>query len=316
MNARHRTYLVAAFEGWNDAGNASSEAVRDIVDSYDARAITAIDSDDFFNLQTNRPNLCLITGRKRIVWPQTTFYEADISPSLTLILAVGPEPDMHWQDYAASFLRVAEDADIDRMIFLSSMLEDVPHTRPLPVSVDDGADLSVTKKSYTGPIGIPTILNMMAPRYGIGSRSVWVSAPEYLGDNDCPQASLALLRKLWDMLGVTEWKDGDGIREEAADWRAEADKVVHFHKILASHLAHLEKEFDKRMRRSLDEGTGAELASEAEDFLRQLDDGSASTPPRGENGGPGGRIGRTRSGNHPEDPTDPAHPGPNDSPAD
>jgi hypothetical protein len=270
----HHTVLVAAFEGWNDAGNASSDAVRSIINSYDAHTVATIDSDDFYDLQLTRPCMCTATGRQRIVWPQTTFYETDMSDSLTLILALGPEPNLHWMDYCHSFLRIAEDADVDQLYLLSSMFEDTPHTRPLPLSIDDGADLSVDSQTYSGPVGVPTVLNMVAAQNDIESHSVWVSVPQYVGDGDCPQGSMTLVTALWKALGVTHWKDGDQLRQKAQEWVKQTSEVVKNHEVLSQHIALLEQEYDDKARKDMLAEAGGDVADEAEQFLQSLDEKS------------------------------------------
>ena len=41
--------LLAAFEGWNDAGEASSTAARYIRDHYEAVHVATIEAEDFFD---------------------------------------------------------------------------------------------------------------------------------------------------------------------------------------------------------------------------------------------------------------------------
>jgi hypothetical protein len=267
----HRTVLVAAFEGWNDAGNASSDAVRSIINSYDARTVATIDSDDFYDLQLTRPCICTATGRQRIAWPQTTFYEANISDAITLLIALGPEPNMHWMDYTRSFLRVAEDADVDQLYVLSSMFEDTPHTRPLPLVISDGSDLSVNSQTYTGPIGIPTVLNMVAAQNDLPSQSVLVSVPEYVGDGDCPQASMTLVRAFWQALGISHWKDSDRLQQRAEEWVHQTSELAKNHELLSQHISQLEEQFDEKSRRDLLAQESGDVADEAEEFLQSLD---------------------------------------------
>ena len=56
-----RPVLIAAFEGWNDAGDAASGAVEHLELTWDATLITEVDSDDFYDFQVKSLQ-SLLTG--------------------------------------------------------------------------------------------------------------------------------------------------------------------------------------------------------------------------------------------------------------
>ncbi len=47
--------VIAAFEGWNDAADAASSAVDHLMRVWNARIVGAIDPDEFYDFQVNRP---------------------------------------------------------------------------------------------------------------------------------------------------------------------------------------------------------------------------------------------------------------------
>ena len=47
--------LIAAFEGWNDAADAASSVVDHLARVWNARVVAAIDPEDFYDFQVNRP---------------------------------------------------------------------------------------------------------------------------------------------------------------------------------------------------------------------------------------------------------------------
>lgn len=47
--------VIAAFEGWNDAANASTSALDHLIDVFDAEFVGEIDPDEFYDFQVNRP---------------------------------------------------------------------------------------------------------------------------------------------------------------------------------------------------------------------------------------------------------------------
>ncbi|MEJ7695151.1 MAG: PAC2 family protein [Candidatus Limnocylindrales bacterium] len=64
--------LVGAFEGWNDAGDAASSAVEHLELIWDARPLAALDPDEYYDFQVNRPQVSLVDGvSRRIEWPTT-----------------------------------------------------------------------------------------------------------------------------------------------------------------------------------------------------------------------------------------------------
>lgn len=65
-----RPTVIAAFTGWNDGGDAASNAVRHLVESWGARALVEFDPEEFTDFATVRPHVRLADGFTRsIVWP-------------------------------------------------------------------------------------------------------------------------------------------------------------------------------------------------------------------------------------------------------
>ena len=104
-----KTILIAAFEGWNDASQAATNVVRHLVSRYESQEVRHIDNEGFYDYQVARPMICSVQGRKRIIWPQTTFYDIAVSPMLHLLAQIAPEPNYRWYEYCRQTLRVAED---------------------------------------------------------------------------------------------------------------------------------------------------------------------------------------------------------------
>ena len=64
--------VIAAFEGWNDAADAASSAVDHLMRVWNARVVGAIDPDEFYDFQVNRPMVGTDpAGHRRITWPGT-----------------------------------------------------------------------------------------------------------------------------------------------------------------------------------------------------------------------------------------------------
>ena len=266
---RRTTILIAAFEGWNDACQAATNVIRHLVSRYDSQEVRHIDNEGFYDYQVARPMICSVQGRKRIIWPQTTFYDIDVSPMLHLLAQIAPEPNYRWEEYCRHTLRIAEDYDVNDIVTLGSMFDNCPHTRPLPLDISKNGCESEPDKEYNGPVGIPNILDAFASDAGFRTTSMWVSVPHYYANTECLQGTLELVRAL-SLLLEHPLIEGD-LNRKAAEWRKNADEIVE-QTHAGDYLARLERDYDlnAQAQRIASNGMPAceELIREAESFLR------------------------------------------------
>ena len=103
--------VIAAFEGWNDAADAASSVVDHLLQVWNARVIGAIDPEDFYDFQMNRPLIGADErGMRGITWPSTQIALA--SPAglgRDVILIRGIEPNMRWRQFCAELLAACDD---------------------------------------------------------------------------------------------------------------------------------------------------------------------------------------------------------------
>src|SRR6266508_5878785 len=108
--------VVAAFEGWNDAAEAATGAIDHLVEAWNAELVGAVDPEDYYDFQVNRPTVGFDgndTGgiRRRITWPTTRVYVA--SPDgldHDVVLVRGIEPNIRWRAFCAELLAGIDDA--------------------------------------------------------------------------------------------------------------------------------------------------------------------------------------------------------------
>src|SRR3990172_1123880 len=80
LPALRKPMLIAAFRGWNDAGEAATLAVRHLVDSWSAQAFASIDAEEFFDFTVARPMIHISEeGQRDLQWPPNRFYYAALS---------------------------------------------------------------------------------------------------------------------------------------------------------------------------------------------------------------------------------------------
>ena len=215
-----RPVLIAAFEGWNDAGDAATGAVEHLEVSWLAKKVASLEPDDYYDFQVNRPMVSIVDGdTRRISWPTTRVSvcsppEADRD----VVLVRGLEPNMRWRPFCTELLALAAQLGTELVVTLGALLADVPHTRPVPVSgsASDPAlarELGLERSRYEGPTGIVGVFGHEATQAGLSSLSCWAAVPHYVAAPPCPKATLALLRRIEDLLDLPE-ASGEAIAKE------------------------------------------------------------------------------------------------------
>lgn len=263
--------MIVAFGGWNDACQAATDTIRHLLDTYESREIGHICCDSYYDYQSSRPMLCNVQGHRRIVWPETTFYEVKADPDSTFYVAMGPEPNFHWSDFCQRALRFADECDVTNVITLGSMFAECTHTRALPLSHSCGDDDDAAEDSYCGPIGIPTVLNYQAAEDGFEAESLWISIPQYLGGDECPAGTLRLLNELSSIMDLA-LEEGD-LAAATEKWRLQADMLVRCNDDLSDYVHHLEHLMDEHGDSDADVSAphAKQLVEETEEFLRSFD---------------------------------------------
>jgi proteasome assembly chaperone (PAC2) family protein len=262
---------IAAFEGWNDAADASTAAVEHLEQMWDARPVSELDPEEFYDFQVNRPIVALADGETRkIDWPTTRFSVATPPGSDRDVLLVrGIEPSMRWRTFCESLLEVCHSLEVTQIVLLGALLADVPYTRPLPVtgSASDRATIDrykLTPNRYEGPTGIVGVLHDACAKAEIPAISFWVHVPHYANNPPCAKATLALLHRVEDVLDLPV--PVADLAEESAEWEERLRAAAEQDAELAEYVRELEE-------RSGDAGlqplSGDEIAHEFEKYLRR-----------------------------------------------
>jgi proteasome assembly chaperone (PAC2) family protein len=278
--------LIAAFEGWNDAGEAASTALEHLELSWDAEPLASIDPEDYYDFQVTRPLVTMTDGvTRRIEWQTTRLSTAKMpGTGRHVVLVNGIEPNLRWKSFCAELLGFVEKLGVTKVINLGAMLTDVPHTRPTPVrgSGYDSAStskLGVEPSNYQGPTGIVGVFQSLCIEAGIPSLSYWAEVPHYVSQARVPKAAIALLMRVEEALDV-EVPLG-GLPDQAEEWErtvnemAEADDEVREY-VRQLELQAVEEEEEQPV--DLTEASGDEIAADFARYLRR----------RGSGGGPGG----------------------------
>jgi predicted ATP-grasp superfamily ATP-dependent carboligase len=268
--------MIAAFEGWNDAGNAASHAIDHLARVWNAQEYGALDPEDYHDFQVNRPTISrLPNGERVIAWPGTVISTcaAVSNADRRISLARGIEPSTRWRQFCNELLDFAEDLEVTTLITCGALLVDVPHTRPLPTFVtsedpEARRRYGLEASDYEGPTGIVGVLGHEAALRGITVLSMWVGVPHYVAHPPSPKATVALMGQLERLVGFPV--DLGDLADDAAAWQRGADELAEDDDEIAQHVQQLESLLDET---SLPEASGDAIAAEFERFLRRRDDG-------------------------------------------
>ena len=258
--------LVAAFDGWVDAGSAATSALAQLLDG--APTVVTFDSDALFDYRARRPTLRIVDGRlAELTWPELTMKRARVGDRDLLIMA-GPEPDDRWQAFSAAIVELARRFDVQEWISLGSIPAAVPHTRSVPVLGTESRPGYLRGDVQAGPSGtlrvpaaIVSVLEMAMAEGGFPAVGYFAQVPHYVS-GAYPGAAVGLLSALGRHLGVI-LPSGDLV-DEARQLRTRLDSAAALDESTRAYVERLEAMVDEERLPS-----GDDLITEIERFLRE-----------------------------------------------
>jgi predicted ATP-grasp superfamily ATP-dependent carboligase len=268
-----RPVLIAAFRGWNDGGQGASLAGAYLARAWSAIEFASIDPENFYDFQATRPMVSLVDGRtRRIDWPENTFLYAPLpGGGRDTIIMLGVEPNLRWGTFCSHVTQVASDFKVELVVTLGSLLADVPHTRPSPVT-GSATDpelierLGLQASRYEGPTGVVGVLHDACGRAGIASASLWAAVPHYVSLTPSPRAAKALVDRLADLLGADV--DTAELDEAANAYAQQVSEAVSADEETSAYVQDLERRVDE-LADEADIPSGDAIAAELTRYLRQ-----------------------------------------------
>ena len=272
--------VIAAFEGWNDAADVASSVVDHLMEVWNARVVAAIDPEEFYDFQVNRPLIGTDdNGHRRLTWPTTQIAVAS-PPDLDrdVILIRGIEPNMRWRHFCAELIAACDELGGEMVVTLGALLADTPHTRPIPVTgtatepelIDR---LKLEQSVYEGPTGIVGVFQDTCASLDLPAVSYWAAVPHYVAQPPCPKATLALIGQLEDLLEISI-PLGD-LSEDARAWERGVDELAEEDEDIADYVRALEEARDTA---ELPEASGEAIAREFERYLKRRGDEGPAHP--------------------------------------
>jgi len=280
-----RPVLIAAFRGWNDGGQGASLGAAYLAKQWSAARFAEIEPENFFDFQAVRPHVSLVDGEtRRVEWPDNGFFHASIpGAERDAVLLLGIEPNLRWRTFAGLVLELAQDLGVEMLVTFGSLLADVPHTRPAPVTAaatDPAlvAELGLEASRYEGPTGIVGIVHDQCREAGIASVSLWAAVPHYVSLAPSPRAALSLVRRFGELMHIDV--DLHELETAAEEYAEQVSEAVSTDAETAAYVEELEQRVDALAPEG-DIPSGESLAAELSRFLREReeqDDGGPEGP--------------------------------------
>ena len=273
-----RPTLIAAFEGWNDAGDAATTAASHLAGRWGCVPVAEIDPEPFFDFTAARPTIHLNEDKaRRIDWPVNEVRVARLDDGGTdAVVLIGTEPQLRWRTFTHQLISLAGLLGVERVITLGALLAEVPHSRDVEVyGAADGEELhdqlSLTPSTYEGPTGIVGVLSSACRDAGYSTASFWSAVPSYMPAAPSPKAALALVNRVCALMGAPV--PTFDLEQRAKTYEREITRIVAEDEETAEYVARLEKAWDAGRDRDTDDASLSDdpdrLVAEVEKFLRE-----------------------------------------------
>ena len=257
--------LVAAFDGWVDAGSAATTALEHLVE--EAPVVARFDADVLFDYRARRPPLEIVDGRlAELTWHALVVRHVRIADRDVLVL-VGAEPDYRWRAFTSAVLELTRAFEVAEWISLGAIPAAVPHTRPVPIIGTEASPGLLRGDVLPGPAGVLRVpsalvsaLELEVSAAGIPALGYFAQVPHYVS-GPYPTAAVELLRALGNHLGA-DLAVGE-LEADARELRTRLDTATGLDESTRTYVERLEAMYDEQRLPA-----GDDLISDIERFLR------------------------------------------------
>jgi len=268
--------VIMAFTGWSDTGTVTTDVARRLVDGYRAKRFLSVDPEDYYVFTDTRPHVRLDEeGIRKLDWPENEGYAARLDDAAhDIVIVRGAEPNLRWRTFSERMSDSVWALEPSLVCTLVARPAQTPHTRPIPVTGSSAdpklaAKYGLGRSLYQGPTGILGVLHDSLRRRGANLISLAAGVPHYLNVEENPAATVALLRALEPVIGLSP-PLGD-LDEEVERFTARVEEASRGDEQIGAYVRTLEEHYGQNDD-ATDEGeAGAELPS-ADDILRDVED--------------------------------------------
>jgi proteasome assembly chaperone (PAC2) family protein len=295
----HDPALVAGFQGWPDAGEVTSGALRYLVRNLGATRFAELMPEEFYVFTEVRPHsLQVRPGQRTLRWPSNDFYSwTSPSAGRDLLLCLGREPNLRWASYADAVLELAARYGASLLLTLGGTYDAVSHHGQVQVSGSASTPrlrhalkaMGVAFSQYQGPSSVQSALLDAARRRGLPAASLWGHAPHYIQAVPNVKVCHGLLTKLQALVDLP--LDLDELQGASRALEARVDEALASNDELQRYVERLDQGLEDGEPPDeaaiADEGAGEIPSSEV--VLRELEEFLRRTKqPPGPDDQPGG----------------------------
>jgi len=281
---RHPT-MICGISGWVDGGQTATGSVEYLVRRLSARRFAKIPIDRFHIFQVPgqlslRPHIKVEDGiLKEHRFPQNQFfYWVNPNVDSDVILFLGTEPNLNWEEYADAILSIAEEFAVARIYLLGGVLDKTPHTKEPGVSCgctsqelkEEMRKYNVHFTNYEGPGRFGTTLLYICQKKRRQMVSFTARATYYPEFNIViphnPKSIRAVIRRLNSLLRLN--LDISDLDKEAEEFEAKLGFMASHNPEFQAYVEELEKDFvEVKYEEPLDISAN-EAVQIAEEFLK------------------------------------------------
>jgi proteasome assembly chaperone (PAC2) family protein len=242
--------MVAAVQGWPDAGEVASGALRYIIRNLGATRFAEISPEEFYVFTEVRPHSVRVRPNQRTLrWPSNDFYYwNNPAGGRDLVLFLGREPSLRWAAYTKALLDVAAQAGVTLLVTLGGTYDAVSHHGKVIVSgggttsslSETLAGLGVSSSQYEGPSSVQAALLDAARRRGVAAASLWGHAPHYIQAVPNVKVCYGVLTKLKKLIGLEI--DLDELKSASRALVARVDEALAGNEELQNYIQRLEQD--------------------------------------------------------------------------
>lgn len=267
--------LVMGMEGWIDAGLGGGAAMATLLEQVPNQVIVRFDTDVLLDQRARRPVLRIVDGvTSPLKWPEIELRAGEDRSGQSVLLLVGPEPDMRWKSFTSTVVSLATEMGVRLAVGLGAFPAPVPHTRPTRLaSTATTEELATSVGFVPGTIDVPAGIHAALERgfadAGVPAVGLWARVPHYAAAMPYPAASAALIEGLASVAGLT-LHAGD-LQTAAALTAQRIDELIANSEEHTAMVQQLEAQIDEAEDSPFDIGnlpSGDQIAAELERFLR------------------------------------------------
>jgi proteasome assembly chaperone (PAC2) family protein len=272
--------LLLATESWLDAGFGAQGAIAAILEAIPTELLATFSADEFIDFRARRPTARISDGvLAGMNWPQIQLRAGQDAAGKSVLVLVGPEPDMAWHAFVQAVVGLAKELGVRIVVSLGAYAAPIPHTRPVRLTAiatvaELAARVGVVAGTIEVPAGIQTALQEGFAALDVPAIGIWARVPHYLGSLPYPAASAALVEAFAAVAGLE--LDAGELHVAAASMLIQINDVLAASEEHRALVRALEATFDGEAATPLDFSglpSGDELAAELERFLRGEQEG-------------------------------------------